>query len=95
MVFSPRFDIPFVICEVVSDKPESDRSRMAVQAIALARTGQFLLRSSSKRNFFVVALYVDADMVVTQYIAMQTEGDDEAESGDKPVGDHDCVGIRH
>ncbi|KAH0831420.1 hypothetical protein J3R83DRAFT_14092, partial [Lanmaoa asiatica] len=80
MIFSPRFDIPFVFCEVVSDKPESDRSRMAVQATALARTGQFLLRSRSRRKFFVVALYVDADMVVTRYIAMQTEGGDEAES---------------
>ncbi|KAG6380507.1 hypothetical protein JVT61DRAFT_8667 [Boletus reticuloceps] len=87
MVVSSQCGIPFVICEVISDKRESDRSRMLVQAIALARTGQHLLRSSSKKTFFVVALYVDADMVVYQYIVLQTEGDNTA-SGHKPVSIH-------
>lgn len=94
MVFSPQFDIPFVICEVVSDRWQSDRSRMLVQATALARTGRFLLRSSSKKKFFVVALYVDANMVVSRYIVMETEGDS-AEGDHKPVGDHACVEIRY
>ncbi|KAG6380506.1 hypothetical protein JVT61DRAFT_8665 [Boletus reticuloceps] len=87
MVFSSQFDIPFVICEVVSDRWQSDRSRMLVQAAALARTGQFLLRSSSKK-FFVVAIYVDASMVVSRYIVMQTEGGD-AERDRKPVSIHE------
>ena len=95
MVISPEWAIPFVICEVISDKYENDRSRMLIHAIALARTGHSFLKSSSQRKFFVVALYVNADMVVTRYIAMQTKGGNEAESGDKPVGDHICVGIRH
>jgi hypothetical protein len=94
MVFSSQFDIPFVICEVVSDSWQSDRSRMLVQATALARTGQFILRSSSKKKFSVVALYVDDNMVVSRYIVMQTEGDS-AEGDHKPVSDHDRVGMRH
>lgn len=83
MVVSSLCGIPFVICEVISDERERDRSRMLVQAIALARAGQFLLKSTLD-NFFVVALYVDANMVVSRYIVMQTEGD----SDDKPVSDH-------
>jgi len=84
MVFSPKFEIPFVISEVVSDKGEADRCRMLVEAIALARAGQFLLQSGSKKRFFVVAIYVDADMVASRYIVMQTE-DGNAGHNDKPA----------
>ncbi|KAH0825996.1 hypothetical protein J3R83DRAFT_7465, partial [Lanmaoa asiatica] len=91
MIISSQFQIPFVICEVISDKHERDRSRMLVQAVALARTGQFLLRPASTKKFFVVAIYVDADMVVSRYIVMET-GDGDACNGRKPVSDHDCTG---
>jgi len=72
MVVSPQYDIPFVISEVISQEQQQDRSRMLIQAIALARTGQFLMQSTSKRRFFVVAIYVDAHMVASRYIVMQT-----------------------
>ncbi|KAF8554805.1 hypothetical protein OG21DRAFT_1017232 [Imleria badia] len=85
MVVSPHHGIPFIISEVISDVNESDRRRVLVEAIALARTGQFLLKSSSKKRFFVVALYVDANMVVSRYIVMQT-GD--VNAGRKPVSIH-------
>ena len=91
MVISPQFQIPFVICEVISDRLERDRSRMLVQAVALARTGQFLLRPNSTKKFFVVAIYVDANMVASRYIVMEA-GDGDACNDRKPVSDHDCVG---
>ncbi|KAH0834610.1 hypothetical protein J3R83DRAFT_10065, partial [Lanmaoa asiatica] len=87
MVISLQFLIPFVICEVISDGRQSDRSRMLVQATALVRTGQFLLRSTSRKKFFVVAIYVDANMVASRYIVMQTEGGD-SESDHRPVSIH-------
>jgi hypothetical protein len=90
MVVSPQFQIPFVICEVISDKHERDRSRMLVQAVALARTGQFLLRPASTKKFFVVAIYVDANMVASRYIVMEV-GDGDACNDLKPVSDYDCV----
>lgn len=65
-----------MISEVISQKNESDRRcRMLVQAIALARAGQFLLQSTSNQNFFVVAVYVNAAMVVSRYIVMQSGRD--------------------
>jgi hypothetical protein len=82
MVVSPQCKIPFIISEVISDKTEKDRFRMLVEAIALARVGHFLLQPTSKKTFFVVAIYVNAKMVVTRYIVIQTEGRD---TGEKPV----------
>ena len=76
MVVSRDFKIPFVISEVIAQKNESDRFRMLVEAIALARTGQYLLKSNSKRKFFVVAIYVDARMVASRYVVMQTSHGD-------------------
>ncbi|KAG6374813.1 hypothetical protein JVT61DRAFT_4197 [Boletus reticuloceps] len=87
MVVSARFEIPFVICEVISDKWQSDRYRMLVHATALARAGQFLLRSTSRQKFFLVAIYLDADMVASRYIVMESEGgSDECER--RPVSIH-------
>ena len=84
MVFSSQFDIPFVICEVISDRWQGDRSRMLIEATALARVGQCLLRPTSQKKFFVVAIYVDGNMVVSRYIVMQTEGGD-PKSDHRPV----------
>lgn len=84
MVAPRNFGIPSIISEVISQKSESDRHRMLVQAIAVARTGQYLLKSTSKRKFFVVAIYVNAKMVASRYIVMQTNPGD-AET--KPVSD--------
>ena len=63
MVISPQYKI--IISEVISDKTEKDRFRMLVEAIALARVGHFLLQSTSKKMFFVVAIYVNAEMVAS------------------------------
>ena len=57
---------------------------MLVQAIAVARAGQYLLKSTSKKRFFVVAIYVNADMVASRYIVMQTNPGNEEQ---KPVSD--------
>lgn len=89
MVFSRQFQLPFVICEVISDKYEMDRNRMLVQATALARVGQFFLRSDSQQTFFLVAIYLDANMVASRYIVMETEGGDDHDR--KPVSVHSCV----
>ncbi|KAN0086070.1 hypothetical protein V8E55_007204, partial [Tylopilus felleus] len=56
-----------VICEVISEKQETDCYQMLLQLIALTHTGQFFLQSSQEM-FFVVTLCVSADMVVTHYI---------------------------
>jgi hypothetical protein len=80
-VISPSHGIPFVISEMISQNKESDRCGMLVQAISLARAGQSLLQSTSSRKFFVVAVYVNAAMVVSRYIVMQTGRDNS--SGNK------------
>ena len=92
MVISPQYDIPFVISKVISDKQERDRPRMLVEAIALARTGNFLMKSTSVKRFFVVAIYVDANMVVSRYVVMQDEDDN---AGRKPVSVHAMVGVSY
>ena len=90
MVISPQYKIPFIISEVISVKREKTRSRMLVEAIALARVGHFLLKPTPKKKFFVVAIYVNANMVATRYIVMQTESHD-AGDNDKPVCVHGIV----
>ena len=57
---------------------------MLVEAIALARVGHFLLQSTSQKRFFVVAIYVNAEMVASRYVVMQTEGHDTG-GNHKPV----------
>ncbi|KAN0081581.1 hypothetical protein V8E55_009205, partial [Tylopilus felleus] len=76
MVISPQFRIPFIISEVISNKTQNDRWRMLVEAIPLARAGQFLLKPTSKKTFFVVAIYVTANLVASRYIVMPTEDGD-------------------
>ncbi|KIJ59603.1 hypothetical protein HYDPIDRAFT_33043 [Hydnomerulius pinastri MD-312] len=78
MVSSDAYCIPFVISEVISDKSQSVRYRMLVQAIATARAGRFLLKNGAQGKFFVVAIYLRKHMVAERYIVMQTgEGDGE------------------
>lgn len=83
MVASPLFSVPFVISEMISESKENkenDRSRMLVEAIALARAGQFLLKSTSEKRFFVVAICLDISLVASRYIVMQTGRGDGAET---------------
>ena len=72
LVASPLSNIPFVFSEIISDNKENDRSRALVEAIAVARAGQFLLKSTSTKRFFVVAICLDTSLVVSRYIVMQT-----------------------
>lgn len=74
----------FIICQVISDVSQVDCAKMLHEAITLAHAGQCLVYSNSKKKFFIVALYVDENMVVD--IAMQTEGTS-VESENEPVSD--------
>ncbi|KAN0081514.1 hypothetical protein V8E55_009138 [Tylopilus felleus] len=74
MVISRKHRIPFVISEVISNRNETDRYRMLIQATALARAGHSLLKSSTG-TFFIVAIYLDAKMVASRYIVMQHPSD--------------------
>ncbi|KAF8452259.1 hypothetical protein L210DRAFT_3517879 [Boletus edulis BED1] len=87
MVVSSRLEIPFLICEVISHKYEHDRSRLLIQATVLARTGQLLLQPTSMKKFFVVAIYVDANMVASRYIVMQ-DRDGNTSDNRMPVSIH-------
>ncbi|KAG1789319.1 kinase-like domain-containing protein [Suillus plorans] len=73
MVSSTSFLCPFMICEVVSQRSESDRFRMLVQGIALARVGQCFMPSGEK--FFVVAIYLRANLTAERYIVTQPGAD--------------------
>ncbi|KAG2336916.1 hypothetical protein BDR05DRAFT_79476 [Suillus weaverae] len=73
MVLSTSFLCPFMICEVVSQKNESDRFRMLVQGIALARVGQHFMPGGEK--FFVVAIYLRANLTAERYIVTQPGAD--------------------
>ncbi|KAN0081506.1 Protein kinase-like domain containing protein [Tylopilus felleus] len=89
MVISPQFRIPFVISEVISDETENSRYRMLIEATVLARAGRFLFQCNSEKRFFVVAIYVNANMVASRYIVMDTGGGGpENEEASKPVSIH-------
>ena len=53
----------FIIGEVVSQKDESDRYRMLLQALMVARVGRFLVKSD-KTPFILMALYLKKDLTV-------------------------------
>jgi len=52
------FFFPFLVCEVISQKKEEDQYRMLLQAIAVARAGQFLMVDGALKTFFVVAIHL-------------------------------------
>ncbi|KAI6029094.1 kinase-like domain-containing protein [Pisolithus microcarpus] len=81
MVSSAGHLIPFFVSEVISVKNEEDRFRMLLQAIAVARAGKRLLKNTSKRRFFVVAVYLDKGMVASRYIVTQTGRDRDGAAG--------------
>ncbi|KAI5987634.1 hypothetical protein EDD15DRAFT_1473424 [Pisolithus albus] len=81
MVSSAGHLIPFFVSEVISKKNQEDRYRMLLQAIAVARAGKKLLKETSKRPFFVVAVYLDMEMVASRYIVTQTGRDRDDPAG--------------
>ncbi|KAI6012997.1 kinase-like domain-containing protein [Pisolithus marmoratus] len=77
MVSSQGHLIPFFVSEVISMKSEDDRFRMLLQAIAAARAGKILLKKTAERKFFVVAVYLNKNMIASRYIVMQTGQDND------------------
>ena len=67
MVSSPSFLSPFLISEVAKENAE-DRSRMLLQAIAAARAGQCLMEDGAPIQFFVVAIYLCANLTAERYV---------------------------
>ena len=62
----------FLLVEVQSDKNESDRYRMLLQAACAARLGRHLYNDL----FIVVALYIQNSGRVTRYFVFQPDGAD-------------------
>ncbi|KAI5981470.1 kinase-like domain-containing protein [Pisolithus marmoratus] len=69
--------IPFFVSEVISMKSEDDRFQMLLQAIAAMWVGKILLKKMAEHKFFVVAVYLNKNMVASQYIVMQTGQDND------------------
>ncbi|KAG1766756.1 kinase-like domain-containing protein [Suillus placidus] len=81
MVSSPLFYFPFLVCEVISQKKEEDRYRMLLQAITAARAGQFLMVDGAPKPFFVVAIYLCANLTAERYVVTHTTPTEEGEEG--------------
>jgi hypothetical protein len=73
MVVSPLFQCPLLISEVASQEDGSDRWRMLLEAIAVARAGQFLMKKNEKN--FVIAIYLTAEMIAQRFVVAQTGED--------------------
>ena len=65
--------VPLIISEVVSDEKNSDRWRMLLQAIALVRMGNYLLKEDRSGDFFVIAIYVTNAFVAERYFLYQPD----------------------
>jgi hypothetical protein len=63
MVSSRTFLSPFLIFEVVSDDDESYPLRMLLEVIAVAQAGQYLTSLTRQGQFFVVAVYLRANLI--------------------------------
>ena len=59
---------PVIISNVVSQKDESDEARMLLQAVALSRAGNYLMKSTSDKTFFMVVIYLSKNLQVHRYI---------------------------
>lgn len=60
----------FLIGEVASEKNESDRWRMLLQATAAARVGRYLTKNN-ERPFILIAFYLTKELIVEQYLISQ------------------------
>ena len=60
MVSSRSFLRQFLISEAILDGDESDRFHMLLEAIAVARAGQYLTRQG---QFFVMAVYLRENLI--------------------------------
>ena len=57
---------------MISQEKEEDRYRMLLQAIAVARAGQFLKVDGAPKPFFVVAIYLCANLTAERYVITNT-----------------------
>jgi hypothetical protein len=48
---------------------------MLLQATAVARAGQYLMKADTPMRFFVVAVYLRADLTAERYVVTTTESD--------------------
>ncbi|KAF8868629.1 hypothetical protein BD779DRAFT_914334 [Infundibulicybe gibba] len=65
-----------ITSDAISNKNEMDRAQMQIQAIALARAGQYLINDPHEL-FFVVAIYFTDDLVAERYIVAQPDTSNE------------------
>ena len=65
--------MPLIISEGISDEKNSDRYRMLLQAIALVRIGNYLLKEDRSSDFFVIAIYVTSAFVAERYFLYQPD----------------------
>ncbi len=72
-------DFPVLILEVNSGNSEANRYRMMLQAACLVRMGN-ALRTTATLDYFVKAIYIDANYCATKYTLFQ-----------QGVGPHDVV----
>ncbi len=77
--YTPRSDfhvsvngLIYLLVEVQSDKDQTDRYRMLLQAACVARLGRLL----HDNPFIVVALYIENSGRVTRYFVFQRDGTD-------------------
>lgn len=77
-VIDNRTLCPLVISEIVSQKNEEDKQCMLMQAIAAVRIGQHFTDASAQPEkwFFMVAIYLTADLKAHRYILVSEGGSD-------------------
>ncbi|KAG2123457.1 hypothetical protein DEU56DRAFT_893632 [Suillus clintonianus] len=89
MVSSPLFGFPFPVCEVVSQKKEEDRCRMLLQAITIVRAGQYLMADGAPKPFFVVAIYLRANLTAERYVVTHTTPTEDQEDRQVSIAQKD------
>ena len=80
MTYSPHSDFhvsiggfPHIILEVNSQRTESDKFHMLLQAACLCRIGNGLRDSASSELIVIMAIYIDVNFKARQYILCQPD----------------------
>jgi hypothetical protein len=66
-------DFPHLLLEVNSQSNESDRFRMLLQASCIARIGNWLRTSTSRKPITIMAIYIDKYFKANQYLLYQPD----------------------
>lgn len=67
-------DVPVLLLEVNSDSGGLDKIRMKLQGACVVRLANSILAPKS-RTFTLRAIYINADLIATEYTMYQTEDD--------------------